>query len=119
MEIREKLLYLEKYSTSKDNNKITYVMIPIDHPNLPFPFNLEDRIKHHIKEINQICERQIDIKVKKIKGGTFLEKTLQDVISYEIIFKNEKFMLQNKNIQNRFNKLGFVLKGSEWIKLLD
>jgi hypothetical protein len=118
-EIRNKLLYLEKYSSSKDNNKMTYVMIPINHRNLPFPFNLEDRIKHHIKQINQICERQVDVKVKKIKGGTFLEETLPDVISYEIIFKNEKFMLQNKDIQNGFNKLGFILKGSEWIKLLD
>ena len=118
-EIRNKLLYLEKYSTSKDNNKMTYVMIPINHRNLPFPFNLEDRIKHHIKKINQICERQVDVKVKKIKGGTFLEETLPDVISYEMIFKNEKFMLQNKDIQNEFNKLGFILKGSEWIKLLD
>jgi hypothetical protein len=118
-EIRNKLLYLEKYSSSKDNNKMTYVMIPINHRNLPFPFNLEDRIKHHIKKINQICERQVDVKVKKIKGGTFLEETLPDVISYEMIFKNEKFMLQNKDIQNEFIKLGFILKGSEWIKLLD
>jgi hypothetical protein len=94
-------------------------MIPVNHPNLPFPFNLEDRIKDHIKKINQICERQIDIKVKKIKGGTFLEKNLPDLISYEIIFKNEKFILQNKDIKNKLEKFGFILNDSEWIKLLD
>ena len=77
-EIRDKLLYLEKYSTSKDNNKMTYVMIPANHLTFPFPFNLEDRIKHNIKEINQICEKQVDTIVKKIKGGTFLGKKLPD-----------------------------------------
>jgi len=117
-EIRDKLLYLEKYSTSKDNNKITYVMIPANHLTFPFPFNLEDRIKHNIKEINQICEKQIDTGVKKIKGGTFLGKKLPDVISYEIIFKNEKFMSQII-IKEQLEKLGFVLNGSEWVKLID
>jgi hypothetical protein len=34
-------------------------------------------------------------------------------------FKNEKFMTQNKDIQIGLEKLGFQLKGSEWIKLLD
>lgn len=117
-EIRDKLLYLEKYSTSKDNNKMTYVMIPANHLTLPFPFNLEDRIKHNIKEINQICEKQIDTTVKKIKDGTFLGKKLSDVISYEITFKNEKFMSQII-IKEELEKLGFVLNGSEWIKLID
>ena len=118
-EIKDKLLYLEKYSTSKDNNKMTYIMIPSDHPTLPFPYNLEDRIKHQIKEINKICDRTIEIQVKKIKGGTFLGKKLSDVISYEITFKNEKFMSQITTIKEELGKLGFKLNGSEWIKLLD
>ena len=118
-EIRDKLLYLEKYSTSKDKNKMTYVMIPSDHPTFPFPFNLEDRIKYQIKQITQICDRQIDIQVKKIKGGTFLGKKLLDVISYEMTFKNEKFMSQNNSIKEEIEKLGFNLNASEWIKLID
>jgi hypothetical protein len=118
-EMRDMLLYLEKYSTTKDNNKMTFVMIPSDHPIFDFPFNLEDRIKHHIKEINRICERQIDVQVKKIKGGTFLGKKLTDVISYEITFKNEKFITQNKDIQNELNKMGYKLEGNQWINLLD
>lgn len=117
-EIRDKLLYLEKYSTSKDNNKITYVMIPANHETLPFPFNLEDRLKHNIKEINQICEKEINTTVKKIKGGTFLGKKLSDVISYEITFKNEKFMSQI-TIKDELEKIGFNLNGSEWVKLID
>ena len=117
-EIRDKLLYLEKYSTSKDNNKMTYVMIPANHLTFPFPFNLEDRIKHNIKEINQICEKQVDTIVKKIKGGTFLGKKLPDVISYEITFKNEKFMSQI-TIKDELEKIGYNFNGSEWVKLID
>ena len=66
-EIRDKLLFLEKYSTSKDGNKITYMMIPLNHPIYPFPYNLEDRIKYKMKQINKIADRPVDILTKKIK----------------------------------------------------
>lgn len=49
--IRDSLLVLEKYSKSKDKNKITYIMVPNNHPIYPFPYNLEDRIKHIINEL--------------------------------------------------------------------
>ena len=70
--LKEKLLYLEKYSTTKDGNKMTYVMIPLNHPLYPFPYNLEDRIKNRIKQINKIAMKNIDIKVIKNKDKTFL-----------------------------------------------
>ena len=117
-ELRNKLLYLEKYSTNKDNNKITYVMVPANHPTLPFPFNLEDRIKNRIQQINSLAERQIDIKTKKIKGGEFLSRTSDDLISYELTFKNEKFINQNPEIKKGFEKLGSKLDGNEWKLIL-
>jgi hypothetical protein len=117
-ELRNKLLYLEKYSTNKDNNKITYVMVPANHPTLPFPFNLEDRIKNRIQEINALAERQVDIKTKKIKGGEFLSRTSDDLISYELTFKNEKFISQNPEIKKGFEKLGCKLDGNEWTLIL-
>ena len=118
-ELRNKLLYLEKYSTNKDNNKITYVMVPANHPTLPFPFNLEDRIKYRIQEINKIAERQVDIKTKKIKGGEFLSRKSDDLISYELRFKNEKFIGLNPEVKKSFEKLGCKLDGNEWVLLLN
>ena len=59
--IKNKLLFLEKYSTSKDKNKLTYIMIPFNHNDFEFPFNLEDRVKDRIKKINKIINRNIDI----------------------------------------------------------
>jgi len=114
-EIKNKLLYLEKYSTTKDNNKITYVMIPANHPTLEFPFNLEDRIKHKMKELDKIADRKIDTKVSKIKGGVFLDKKDTDLISYSMSFKNEKFM---EGIKKDFEKIGCKLNGNEWTLIL-
>ena len=100
MEIKEKLLYLEKYSTTKDDNKMTYMMIPYNHNTYPFPYNLEDRIKFTIKEINKLGGRNVDIIVKK-------QKDLNDNIIYELSFKNDKIF---NNVIKEIEKIGFTLK---------
>lgn len=105
-EMKLKLLYLEKYS--KGNNKITYVMIPNNHPIYSFPYNLEDRLKYKTKEINKIIDRDIDITVTKNKN-----EDGQQI--YELTFKNEKFITQNQSLE----KLGCKLSGNEWKLILD
>jgi DNA polymerase III delta prime subunit len=109
LEIKEKLLYLEKYSTTKDDNKITYIMIPINHPIYKFPYNLEDRIKYYIKNINKLAGKSIDILVKK-------QKDKKDDFMYEMSFLNDKNI---KEITEEIQKLGFVLKDNKWICILD
>lgn len=52
IDIKNVLLSLEKYSTDKANNKMTYIIIPANHPTFPFPYNLEDRVHHIIEKIN-------------------------------------------------------------------
>jgi len=105
--LKEKLLYLEKYSTSKNNNKVTYVIIPYDHPTYPFPYNLEDRCKDIINKINNILGRKIDISVNKIKDKE---------VSYKLTFKNEKFLENNKK---NIEKIGFQLLKNDWTLILD
>jgi len=102
-ELRDKLLYLEKYSTTKDKNKMTYVMIPKNHPLYDFPYNLEDRIKDRINTINKIAERNIDITVTKIKNKELI---------YKLEFVNDTFLKNNeKDILN----LGWKLNNNIWI----
>jgi hypothetical protein len=105
-EMKLKLLYLEKYS--KGANKITYVMIPSNHPIYQFPYNLEDRSKYRVKEISKIVDRDIDIKISK-------EKDKDGKQMYIITFKNEKFISQNQALE----KLGCKLSGNEWKLILD
>ena len=99
-ELRDKLLYLEKYSTSKDKNKMTYVMIPKNHPLYEFPYNLEDRIKDRIKIINKIAGRNININVIKNKD------------KYILNFVNEKFL---KETEKQLFELGCKLNKNNWI----
>jgi hypothetical protein len=99
-ELRDKLLYLEKYSTSKDKNKMTYIMIPKDHPIYEFPFNLEDRVKDRINTINKIVGRNLEIKV--IKGKE---------MNYTIEFFNEKFL---KDFDKKLLELGCKIVKDKW-----
>jgi len=108
-EIRDKLLFLEKYSTSKDGNKITYMMIPINHPVYPFPYNLEDRIKFMMKQVNKIADRPVDVLTKK-------QKDKNDNPIYEISFKNDKYF---KDSTKELEDIGFKLKDNIWIILLN
>ena len=108
-EIKYKLLYLEKYSTSKDKNKVTYVMIPKDHPVYPFPYNLEDRIKDTIKNINKYIDNNIDILVKKNKDN--------NIIMYELSFKNNK-ILQSKYDLIKEYEFKLNIENNSWIKII-
>jgi hypothetical protein len=109
VEIKNKLLYLEKYSTSGDKNKITYIMIPIDHPIYPFPYNLEDRIKYYMNKVNKIVERKMDILTTK-------KKNKDGEIIYELSFTHDKFI---KEHEKSLEKNGFKLKDNKWSCLLE
>jgi DNA polymerase III delta prime subunit len=63
--IKDKLLFLEKYSTGKD--KVTYVMIPSNHKIYTFPYNLEDRVDHIKEKIKDKIKFGLDIEVKTEK----------------------------------------------------
>ena len=108
-ELKNILLYLEKYSTTKDKNKKTYFMIPFDHKIYDFPYNLEDRIKNRINTINKLAGRNIDITIKK-------NKDKDKDISYTLIFNNEKFLL---NIKKELELLGYNLNKNEWNLVLN
>lgn len=69
--IRNRLLYLEKYSTSDDNNMFTYLIIPDNHPVYTFPLNLEDRIKFLLEKIINKIPFKILYKIEKSNNGTF------------------------------------------------
>jgi len=104
LEIKEKLLYLEKYSTSKDNNKITYVMVPYDHMTYPFPYNMEDRIKDRMKRINKTAGYSVDILTKK-------EKNKEGNPMYEMSIKNDKKIA---NLLPELRKMGFIMDDNIW-----
>lgn len=113
--IKDRLLFLEKYATSNDKNKKTYIMIPSDHPFYPFPYNLEDRIKYIIKKIKKITNREFNYEVKKMKNGSFQNIINPTLSKYLIEIKNDNYIEKNKkDIKN----LGFELKDKKWSQII-
>ena len=46
--IKQRLLFLEKYSTNKDKNKYSFIIIPCNHTVYNFPLNLVTLIVHRL-----------------------------------------------------------------------
>lgn len=109
--IRERLLYLEKYSTSRDKNKLTYVMIPKNHKELSFPYNLEDRVLH-VKRYLEKKIGKIKFDVSKSKNKSGKKKGLP---YYVIKFKHNKEM---DDFKDKLNKIGKLTRG-HWIITLE
>ena len=104
--LKIKLLFLEKFSTKKDKNKITYVIIPSNHPVYQFPYNLEDRIDNINEQLNEITDQKVSTSVKKDKDGIFMNKRSKDYPKYIIEFKNTKSIVSHKR---KIENLGFTL----------
>jgi hypothetical protein len=64
-QIKDRMFALEKYSTGK--NKMTYLIIPVNHPTIPFPLNLEDRLNHILEDIKHETRIVLDYNIKKVK----------------------------------------------------
>jgi hypothetical protein len=71
--IKSILLVLEKYSTGK--NKMNYMMVPSNHMIYPFPLNLEDRLKHIVKEL-ELTSKVYNIKKSTKNGYNSYEMTI-------------------------------------------
>ena len=80
------LKLLEKYGENKNDDKLTYVMIPSNHPTYKFPYNLEDRVSFFENKLND-TKVNININKKKIKKTEGKEKGYP---SYVITIKNEE-----------------------------
>jgi len=106
-EIKNQLLLLEKYGTSANKNKKTYVIIPSNHPTLEFPYNLEDRIKFILKNLYDITKYNFKHEVKKVKG---------DNVSYELIIKSDSKI---DKFKSDLINLKFKQDGKSYIKKIE
>ena len=112
--IMKLLLFLEKYSTTKDDNKITYVMVPADHKVYPFPYNMEDRLKYIIKKIMGLIDREFDYVIKKEKNGTY--ENIKGLISYTMEVKTSKYIDAHRK---EMEQMGFELVKNIYVNLIN
>lgn len=106
--IRDKLFDLEKYSTTKDGNKLTYLIVPLGHAVIPFPLNEEDRTKTILNSIQRETRTSVSPKINVIKfKGRFPDIKY---VKYEIEF--DKSMDKYADVMELY---GAVKKGDKWI----
>lgn len=82
--IRDKLYDLEKYSTKKEGNKMTYLIVPANHPTIQWPLNMEDRIKNILNKIKDETRLAVKPKIDVTKTkGRFPDISY---VKYKVIF---------------------------------
>ena len=100
--IKDKLAHLEKYSRGKD--KITYFIVPSNHPEYPFPYNLEDRKKYVMEKLEKEIKYKFQSDVK--------EENKNKLTTYTIIIKdNDKLKEYYKLLEDH----KFVKQKNDWI----
>ena len=98
-DIKNALLEKEKYATEKAGDKMTYIQIPANHPTLPFPYNLEDRVKAIILNV----KNSTSLAPKTEKKGRGYNLVLKDNT------KHKKYLTAN----------GWKKTGDKWVLAVD
>ena len=115
LSIRDRLLYLEKFSTGKEN--LTYMIIPYNHPVYIFPLNLEDRIRYVESNFNKYQVSKVKFSYKKGGNGIFMNKRDKTLATYEVSFTySGKF---KKETDEMLKKYKFNNKGDKWTSLFE
>jgi DNA polymerase III delta prime subunit len=111
LRIKHKMLFLEKYT----EKPITYVIIPKNHPILPFPYNYLARIEYIRNQIKDKIKFKLDIKVDKAKKPSSYgeEKGLP---MYTMTIKGSQ---QLKDFDNFLTSLGFKTEGNTYKYVID
>jgi hypothetical protein len=109
--IKQRLLFLEKYSTKKDKNKYSFIIIPCNHNIYNFPLNLEDRIEQIKELINNSLPKNVIFKIEDKKNGIFEGNRNKILSSYKLSFSYENY---HNEFLNKLEKIGLKLDDKEW-----
>ena len=115
--IRDRLLFLEKFSTKKDNNKYVYMIIPFNHPKYQFPLNLEDRIEYIIEQLQAKISISLSYKSENIKNGIFEDVRNKNFAKYNLQLTNKtEDLLEYSEL---LKKIGFNHENNKWIIIIE
>lgn len=112
--IKLRMLYLEKYSTTDEGNKLTWMIIPYNHPTYIFPLNLEDRVNNIITKIDE--KIKVKINVVTLNNGLFENVRDEKFKRYELTFKTKAEWDMYINL---FTELGFKLQNGNWSTIIE
>jgi len=115
--IRNRLLFLEKYSLAKEKNNYVYMIIPTNHSEYEFPLNLEDRIKYIIDNLQSKISISLTHKHENIKEGIFEGSRDKRFARYKITLTNDKKDLEEYT--DYIKKSGFTLQNNIWTIIIE
>ena len=110
--IENRLLFLEKFSKSEDNNKYTYIILPKNHPNYPFPYNLEDRLLYHFNNVQNKVPFNLNYLVINIGNGVFEGIRKENLAKYTMHITNDPVDL--KEYEKYLKDENFELIDNKW-----
>jgi hypothetical protein len=114
--IKYRLLFLEKYSRTEDNNKYTYMIIPKDHDIYTFPYNLQDRIEYIITNLQHQVPLSLNIQINELNNGIFEKVRDTSLRRYKLEFKNKtEWNIYSSNFINA----GFILDKNVWTQIVE
>jgi hypothetical protein len=108
--IKNRLLFLEKYSRGKE--KMTYIIIPSNHPIYTFPLNLEDRKNDILNKINDKIKFKFEVKTTDQKKKFENEQ----IVTYRIEVTKDKKL---DDFNSFFESLGGKLEKNKWVILVE
>nr|URM62211.1 ATP dependent RNA helicase [Mimivirus sp.] len=101
---------MEKYTTDESGNKMTYLIVPANHPTIPFPLNLQDRMQYIIQEIERETRTSVNPQIEIIQSQGDFDDI--DYFYYRLIFNN----------MNRYSDImrlyGGVQENDKWIIII-
>jgi len=115
--IKNRLLFLEKYGTRKNNTNITYMIIPKNHPIYPFPYNLEDRSTYIINTIQTHISFVLSYTITNIGNGTFDDIQNKSFAKYKIIITNPADKLNEYN--DLLKSFNFKIENNKWTTYIE
>lgn len=109
-QIMHKMYAMEKFATSKAGNKLTYLIVPANHPDpvYTFPVNLEDRIKMTLNNIQRETRTAIEPQITTTAyKGEYPDITY---VKYKVEF--DKDMDKFEKIMEKY---GGIKVGPKWV----
>ena len=116
LSIRYFLLFLEKYSLNKDNNKLTYFIIPTNHSTHRFPYNLEDHVDFLIDYLKNTININFTYNINIQSNGIF--EYIRD-ISYPKYIINIPNSTELSDHMNLLKSLNFILDKNIWTLIIE
>lgn len=115
-QIHEALYFIEKYSAAGAGAR-TFLVVPYNHPSLPFPLNLEDHAQLAAKEVrDSVQSPHLRVEVQRVPGNLHRGQLDPQLFHYRVTVHNSAPI--QELLRKVLPELEFELIGDRWTLLV-